>query len=146
MSMYWRFGLILLVSLVLMFLLSMSQIWVFDHFYVNLANFYMSLTMVSVMGAVMLVGMWGMYPDRRISYGLLAAFVVLAIGAFTMGRTQVFAGDQAFLQSMIPHHSRAVLVCREASLTDPEIESLCDQIVETQLEEIAQMEEILERY
>ena len=45
---------------------------------------------------------------------------------------------------MIPHHSRAILVCQEASITDPEIEQLCSEIVEAQ--EIAQMKEILKRY
>ena len=41
--------------------------------------------------------------------------------------------------------SYAVLVCQESSLTDPEIVELCEQIVQTQREEIAQMEAILER-
>ncbi len=47
---------------------------------------------------------------------------------------------------MIPHHSRAILVCQEASITDPEIEQLCSEIVEAQEREIAQMKEILKRY
>jgi uncharacterized protein (DUF305 family) len=34
---------------------------------------------------------------------------------------------------------------QESSLTDPEIVELCEQIVQTQREEIAQMEGILER-
>ena len=144
--MYLRFGLVLAISLVLMFLLSMAQIWAWDHFTVNLANFYLSLTMVSVMAVVMLVGMWGMFPSRILNMLLIAGFVAFGIAVFAMGRVQAFAGNEAFLRNMIPHHSRAVLVCREASLTDPEIEELCDAIVETQLEEIRQMEEILERY
>ena len=47
---------------------------------------------------------------------------------------------------MIPHHSRAVLMCQESAITDPEVEDLCATIIETQLEEIAQMQEILRRY
>jgi uncharacterized protein (DUF305 family) len=47
---------------------------------------------------------------------------------------------------MIPHHSRAILVCQESNITDPEIEELCRGIVETQREEIARMQEILEEY
>lgn len=46
---------------------------------------------------------------------------------------------------MIPHHSRAILVCQESDLTDPEVIELCEQIVKTQKEEIAQMQEILDR-
>ncbi|MGE3962454.1 MAG: DUF305 domain-containing protein [Dehalococcoidia bacterium] len=145
-AMYWRFGLILATSLVLMFLLSMAQIDVWDHFYVNLSNFYLSLIMVSTMGAVMMVGMWGMFPDRRLNAALTAGFVVLAVVFFVMGRVETFVGNEGFLHSMIPHHSRAVLVCQEANITDPEIADLCDGIIKTQLEEIAQMKAILERY
>lgn len=47
---------------------------------------------------------------------------------------------------MIPHHSRAILVCEESNITDPEIIELCETIVETQQEEISQMETILDRY
>ncbi len=47
---------------------------------------------------------------------------------------------------MIPHHSRAILVCQEANITDPEIEQLCVEIIDAQQKEIAQMEDILERY
>lgn len=50
------------------------------------------------------------------------------------------------LKSMIPHHSRAILVCRQANLTDPEIIELCNQIVRSQQDEINQMKGILQRY
>lgn len=48
---------------------------------------------------------------------------------------------------MIPHHSRATLVCEESDLTDPQIEALCGEIVAAQEREIAEMERMLaERY
>ena len=37
---------------------------------------------------------------------------------------------------MIPHHSRAILVCQEAAITAPDIRRLCEQIVSSQREEI----------
>jgi len=46
---------------------------------------------------------------------------------------------------MIPHHSGAILMCEQANISDPEIISLCEQIVESQVEEINQMEAILGR-
>ncbi|WBB94870.1 DUF305 domain-containing protein [Solwaraspora sp. WMMA2059] len=57
-----------------------------------------------------------------------------------------FIGNGQFLKSMIPHHSRAILVCERSDITDPEIIELCGQIVETQQEEIDQMKQILQRY
>jgi uncharacterized protein (DUF305 family) len=64
---------------------------------------------------------------------------------FRLARTQTPVGNAQFLQSMIPHHSSAILMCQEAELTDPEIIELCDQIVKSQEEEITQMKGILAR-
>ncbi len=50
------------------------------------------------------------------------------------------------MRSMIPHHSSAILMCQQASLTDAEILALCTDIVKAQEREIAQMKAILERY
>lgn len=143
---YVRFGLTLTVSLFLMFVLSMSMVRTIDHFYLNLSNFYMALIMVGAMGIVMLIAMWGMFADKRLNVVLLGVFAAVTLGAFILGRTETFVGDRQFLESMIPHHSRAILVCQEASLTDPEIIELCVEIVRAQREEIEQMERILERY
>jgi len=46
---------------------------------------------------------------------------------------------------MIPHHSGAILMCEQASLKDPEVIALCDDIVEAQKREISQMQAILDR-
>jgi uncharacterized protein (DUF305 family) len=49
---------------------------------------------------------------------------------------------------MIPHHSGALLMCKEASLKDPELRDLCygpDGIIASQTREIKQMKAILER-
>ncbi|HET9506470.1 MAG TPA: DUF305 domain-containing protein [Gaiellaceae bacterium] len=142
---YAKLGIALGVSLVLMFVLTMSMIRTIDHLYLNLSNFYMALVMVAPMGIVMLLVMWRMFENTRLNLVLLASFAALFAVAFALGRTETFVGDEQFLKSMIPHHSRAILVCQESSLTDPEIVELCEQIVQTQREEIAQMEAILER-
>lgn len=143
---YLKLGIALAISLMLMVVLTMSMVRTIDHFYFNLSNFYMALIMVAPMGVVMLVVMWGMFRDKRLNFVLLAGFTALFVAAFWMGRTETFVGDEAFLRSMIPHHSRAILVCQESDLSDPEVIELCEQIVEAQQEEITQMEGILERY
>lgn len=143
---YLKLGIALAVSLVLMFVLTMSMVRTIDHFYFNLSNFYMALIMVAPMGIVMLVVMWGMFRDKRLNYVLLAGFTALFVLAFWIERDETFVDDEAFLRSMIPHHSRAILVCQESDLSDPEVVDLCEQIVEAQQEEITQMEAILERY
>jgi uncharacterized protein (DUF305 family) len=143
---YVKLGVSLAVSLVLMFVLTMSMIDTIDHFHLNLSNAWMALIMVAPMGIVMLVVMWGMFKDQQLNYLLLGGFTVLFLAALWLGRSSALVGDEQFLRSMIPHHSRAILVCQESDITDPEIIELCDAIIETQREEIRQMEEILERY
>ena len=146
MSMYWKFGGILLVNLFLMWALSMSMVRSIDHFYFNPSNLYMAVLMVAAMAVLMTFGMWSMLKNRTLNIILLVGFLALFLAAFFMGRSEVGVGDEGFLKSMIPHHSRAILVCQEASITDPEIEQLCVEIIDAQQKEIAQMKEILERY
>ncbi|CAN5850691.1 DUF305 domain-containing protein [soil metagenome] len=116
------------------------------HFHPTLGNFYITLLMVSSMGLVMLVVTWQMFQNKRLNLVLLGLFAVVFVSAFVLGRTGTFIDNEQFLHSMIPHHSRAILLCEEASLTDSEIISPCDQIIQNQRQEIAQMEQILERY
>ncbi len=114
-------------------------------FYNNLNMFYMTLMMVAPMVALMVLAMPGMFPSRAGNIALVAGSVVLFLGSFALIRTQTTIGDTAFLRSMIPHHSGAILMCEQASLSDPEIVRLCRSIIESQREEITQMRAMLER-
>lgn len=145
MAMYLRLGVSLLASLVVMYLLAFSQIEILDHFKFSLSVLWISLSMIAAMGLIMLLAMWRMLPNARLNIALLAGFAALLAAAFTASRLEAFVGDDAFLGSMIPHHSRAVHMCEQAGLHDPEIQSLCRQIIDAQREEIAQMERIIDR-
>ena len=82
-----------------------------------------------------------------LNVALVVALVAVFGGAWALGRQEAGVGNEGFLRSMIPHHSRAIVICQEADLTDPEIVQLCEQIVKAQKEEIAQMQRILrDRY
>lgn len=145
-SPYRRLAVILPINALVMFLLTYSLIDVFDHFHPNLNRLYMAVIMVAPMALVMLAGMRSMYTSSRLNAGLYLGFAALFVATFVMARSQTGVGDEQFLRSMIPHHSSAILMCEHATITDPEIVSLCEDIVRAQEEEIAQMERILERY
>jgi uncharacterized protein (DUF305 family) len=53
--------------------------------------------------------------------------------------------DRQFIDSMIPHHSGAILMCREANLSDAELLALCEEIEVAQRREIEQMQAIAGR-
>ncbi|MEO7689039.1 MAG: DUF305 domain-containing protein [Sphingomonas sp.] len=114
-------------------------------FYNNLNMFYMTLMMVAPMVVLMILAMRHMFPARAVNAALLAGSVAIFVGCFALIRTQTTIADTEFLRSMIPHHSGAILMCREALLSDPEVKVLCDGIIRSQRQEIDQMKAILAR-
>jgi uncharacterized protein (DUF305 family) len=144
-SSYVRFVVTLLISLIVMWVLSMTMIDQWGHFYFNLSNLWIAIVMVAAMGLIMMVSMRSMFENKRLNIALYAGFVVLFVVSVLGARSAALVGDEQFLKSMIPHHSRAVLMCQESDITDPEIEELCVQIIESQQKEIVEMERILDR-
>ena len=133
------------VSGIIMYLVMFVMIDSLSSFYNNLNMLYMTLMMVAPMVVLMILAMRHMFPSRAANTALVAGAIIVFLGSFALIRTQTTIGDTAFLRSMIPHHSGAILMCREASLRDPEIKSLCEGIIRSQAQEIGQMRAILAR-
>ncbi len=129
----------------IMYLVMFVMIDRLSSFYNNLNMVYMTLMMVSPMVVLMIVAMPGMFPSKRLNTLLLLGSAVAFFGSFALIRTQTTIGDTAFLRSMIPHHSGAILMCEQAKLSDPEVRQLCSGIIAGQKSEIDQMKRILER-
>ena len=143
---YGRLMIELVIDFVIMYLVMFTMIRSLDHFYNNINNVWMTLMMVTPMALVMLAAMRSMFPSRKRNLLVIAgALIVFAVSFYGM-RTQAAIGDEQFLRSMIPHHSGAILMCQEASITNPEIKALCGEIVDSQRREIEQMKAILEQY
>lgn len=142
---YQMFWLNMIPGLVIMYLVMFSMIDGWIDFRSNLNMFYMAVTMWAPMGILMLLTMPHMFPDRKLNLGLCALFVVLTVGSFMATRSQAAIDDRQFVSSMIPHHSGAILMCREANLSDPELKALCESITVAQRQEIDQMNRIEER-
>lgn len=130
---------------VVMYLVMFVMIDRLSSFYNNLNMLYMTLMMVAPMVVLMVVAMPDMFPSRRLNTALLLGAAIAFFGSFALIRTQTTIGDSAFLRSMIPHHSGAILMCEQARLSDPEVRGLCVEIIRSQKAEIEQMKTILER-
>lgn len=131
---------------VIMYLVMYTMIATLDHFYMNVNTLYMTLMMVAPMAVIMLISMRSMFAARRLNWLIGVSAAVLFVVSFTAMRTQAGVGAREFLKSMIPHHSGAILMCEQASLTDPEVIALCKNIVESQTAEIAAMKAMLARH
>ncbi len=134
-----------IVSGIIMYLVMFVMIDRLSSFYNNLNMFYMTLMMVSPMVVLMVLAMRDMFPSNRLNTLLLLGSTVAFFGSFALIRTQTTIGDTAFLRSMIPHHSGAILMCEQAKLSDPEVRQLCSGIITGQKSEIDQMKQILKR-
>ena len=132
-----------IVSGVIMYLVMFVMIDSLNSFYNNLNMLYMTLMMVAPMVALMVLTMGHMFPSSAANTALLVGSAAIFLGSFALIRTQTTIGDTAFLRSMIPHHSGAILMCEEANLSNPEIVRLCGNIIKSQREEINQMKRLL---
>ena len=132
--------------LILMYLIMFTMIYSWDEFVQNINFFYMAIMMATPMVVMMPLMMGSMYPDRKLNTLIYIGGAVLFVLAFIGIRGQVLVGNEQFLRSMIPHHSGAILMCERSAISDPEIKSLCGEIIESQKREIDQMKQIMKRY
>ena len=142
---YLMFWINMALGLIVMYVVMFSMIDGFQDFRNNLNMFYMAVTMWAPMGSFMLATMPGMFPRRGLNVALYAVFIVLTVASFAATRSQTLIGDGQFIDSMIPHHSGAILMCREADLRDAELLTLCEEIIAAQRSEIEKMETIKAR-
>lgn len=131
-----------LVSFLLMFILTYVAIDNWGHFYININKFYMAGVMSSPMLIIKALSMREML-EKNIFLSIVSSGAVLTVLFFLAIRVQLGVGNDQFLRSMIPHHSSAIIMCERSQITDPEIISLCEDIVKTQKEEIAKMKNLL---
>ena len=142
---YVMFWVNMILGLAVMYFVMFSMIDGPQDFRNNLNMFYMAVTMWAPMGIFMLATMPGMFPDRKANLILHASFILLTALSFWATRSQMLIDDRQFIDSMIPHHSGAILMCREADLDDPELIALCEEIIQAQRREIDQMQAIRKR-
>ena len=133
----------IVTSMIMMFLLTYTNVFVAAHIRWSEERFYMALLMVAAMAIVMLVFMWGMYPSRTVNLSILAAALVIADAGLGLSRSQAFVNDRDYMRGMIPHHSIAILTSERAGIEDLRVRELADGIITAQREEIAEMDWLL---
>jgi uncharacterized protein (DUF305 family) len=128
------------LSFLAMYALMYAMVDEFENVRNNVNQVYMAALMTMPMVVIELLLMRSMYADRRLNWTIGVVAVVAACGFWLAIRQQAGVAEAQFLRSMIPHHGGAILMCRGAKLTDPEVLDLCERIVVSQKSEIAEME------
>lgn len=141
---YGKLALMAVLSFICMYALMYAMVDRLANVYPNVNQFYMAGLMTMPMLIIEVLLMRMMYQNKKWNAAIIAVSVI-ALAAFWFGiRQQTGVGDRQFLRGMIPHHAAALLMAKEAKLSDPEIQQLAKQIIESQEKEIAEMKAKLE--
>ena len=139
-SMSWgRFAAMIAASTFIMFFLMYQLVYSSEHLMFSVNRLVAAFIMGSVMTIVMLGFMWSMYKGMAVKVAVLVGALVLSIALLAINRSQALVGDVLFMKAMIPHHSIAINNARRADISDPRVRELADQIIASQVREIAEM-------
>jgi hypothetical protein len=140
---YWRFGAMIVTATVVMYGLMYLNTYALDHVWFSQTRMWMALLMGAVMAAIMLGFMLHMYRNPKANVAIAAGSVVVFALALWLVRSQETVADVSYMKAMIPHHSIAVMTSERAHIRDPRVRKLADQIIRSQREEIAEMEQLI---
>lgn len=142
-NMYRNLAIMVLISFGLMYLLMYAMVDTWANVVPNINQFYMAGLMTMPMLILEVVIMRSMYSNKKLNTVLLVVGFAGMVAFFAGIQKQSGVGDRQFLKSMIPHHAAAVLMVKEAELSDPEIIQLANNIISGQQAEIQQMKDKL---
>ena len=140
---YLRFLAMIATSTVVMFALMYSHTYQLDHVAWSQTRFWMALYMGGAMAIVMLSFMLKMYADRRKNIAIFVGATLIIVAGLFLVRSQATVGQVAYMKAMIPHHSIAILTSERATITDPRVRELADEIIVAQRREIAEMKALI---
>jgi len=144
MKSYLRFAAMIATSTVVMFGLMYLNTYSFGHIFFSETRLYMALLMGASMAIVMLSFMWNMYSDRRVNVASYVLGAIVFAASLWLVRSQVTVDQVSYMRAMIPHHSIAILTSERATIEDPRVRELADEIIAAQRREIEEMKVLIE--
>ena len=139
-SMYIRFGAMILTAVVIMYFVMFAGSWEWSHIRLSESRIFMALTMGGTMVLIMLGWMLNMYKNTKANIAIIVAGVILIGGGIALDRSQITVDDTAFMQGMIPHLSLAITRSERAQIQDYRVCQLAVDISEAQKREIREMD------
>ena len=143
-TMYARFGAMLLTAMVVMYWVMFAGSWQWSHIRLSESRVFMAITMGGTMGLVMLAWMLNMYKNTRANIVVIVVSLLLIGGGVALDRSQAIVDDSGFMNGMIPHHSLAITRSERAQIADVRVCELAAAISEAQRREILEMEWLIQ--
>ena len=139
--MYLRFAAMIATSTTVMFVLTYTNAFAWEHVRWSEERFYMAVLMGGAMALVMLAFMRSMmYRNGKLNLVIVGVALALMAGGYTLSRSQALVDDTAYMKGMIPHHSIAILTSERAGIEDVRVRELADGIIAAQRKEIKEMD------
>lgn len=142
---YSRFVVMIALHFIAMYIFMYAMVNSFGNVFNNFNQVYMAALMTASMVLIEVPLMMAMYKSKKLNVIIIAVGLIVLVGSFLLIQKQAAISDRQFLRSMIPHHAGAILMCREASIEDREIQELCRDIIASQQAEIDLMKAKLEQ-
>ncbi|ESR27437.1 DUF305 domain-containing protein [Lutibaculum baratangense] len=140
---YVRFGLMILTSTMVMFVLMYVNTYAWEHLFFSETRTYMAILMGASMAVIMLAYMLGMYSNKGLNVAIFAGATIVFALSLWLVRSQVTVSGPSYMRAMIPHHSIAVMTSERSQIRDPRVRKLADEIIEAQRREIAEMQYLI---
>tara|TARA_R110002096_G_scaffold169779_7_gene341561 strand:+ start:5575 stop:6033 length:459 start_codon:yes stop_codon:yes gene_type:complete len=144
-SNYTKFILMLICSAISMYITMYFNTYELSHVFFSWTRMYMTLIGIGGMAIIMFLFMRKMYKNKLKNIVLLIGSILLMVIPTVLVRQQIPIYDVKWMRAMIPHHSIAILTSKNATIEDPEVRQLADEIIKAQKREIAEMKRMIER-
>ncbi|SDY95842.1 DUF305 domain-containing protein, partial [Citreimonas salinaria] len=141
---YIRFGLMILTSTVVMFILMYLNTYAWEHVFYSETRTYMAIMMGATMAVIMLGYMLSMYSNKMLNVAIFTGSVIVFALTLWLVRSQVTVSGESYMRAMIPHHSIAIMTSERAQIRDPRVQKLAHEIIVAQRREISEMRYLIE--
>ncbi|MCM3033834.1 DUF305 domain-containing protein [Niallia sp. MER 6] len=143
MNKYGRFGAMVLTSTIIMLCLMYLNTYQVNHIFFSETRLYMAIMMGAAMSIIMLVFMLKMYTNKKANISIFIGSATVFVLSLLLVRSQATVNDASWMKAMIPHHSIAIMTSERATLKDPRVKELANNIIDTQKREIEEMKELI---
>lgn len=142
---YLKFFAMIGTAIVVMYFLTyLNSYQILDHARFSETRVFMALMMGAAMIIIMLGFMRAMYKNDKVNAAIFIGAGLLFFLSLWLVRSQVTVTGVDYMEAMIPHHSIAILTSERAGIEDPRVRDLADKIIESQRQEIMEMEWLIE--
>ena len=130
-------------STVVMYGLMYLNTFAIDHIRYSQTRVWMALLMGAIMAIIMLLFMLRMYENKTTNAAIVVGAVIVFGLSLWLVRSQATVYDIDYMKAMIPHHSIAIMTSKRAHIRDPRVRKLADEIIESQVREIGEMDQLI---